>query len=223
MKKKIIAISLITSMVICNSMTVWAADTWDDSGYHKDTDGNNATGIVEDNNNAAYKDVTASFDLTGVADSISVTITWGPMSYKPNTTLTGEWKIAGYFQVNGFNKWVPSVVDSVEVENKIKVENNSNKTVYAELRGEVLDSYKDNYIIDNDNKDSACMTFTSDSVTNYSSTVMRLGTVFDESYPNEKEIEVGVDAALEKSPLDSISDLTIGTVTIELNTVGFNG
>ena len=105
MKRKIIAIGLITSMVICNSMTVWAADKWDTTnGYVKNDDGNETTsadevsgGYDETPNDTGEKNVKATFDLGNVPDVYSVNITWGAMTFKPNTTLSGSWNDAGYY------------------------------------------------------------------------------------------------------------------------------
>ena len=71
MKKKIIAISIITAMVVCNSMTVLAADKWsgdkNSTTYTIGTDGNNADTVV--NSDEGQKNVNGTYVVgDGVTD-----------------------------------------------------------------------------------------------------------------------------------------------------------
>lgn len=113
MKKKIIALSLITSMIICNSMTVLADDitTW--SG------GNNYT---NDNN----RNVTATFGLDSITDTYEVEISWGSLVFNPTGTLSASWappqgEEDGYFNVVGHTGW-ESAGDTIIVTNKSNVD-----------------------------------------------------------------------------------------------------
>lgn len=150
MKKKIIAISLITVMVVCNSMVAWAANPIVTDGG-QDTANVNATYVVGsgitdsdgdgvpdvDVDGVPGKDTTLDGDNDGEVETptgaaYSVDIAWGDMNFKYNAGAT-TWDDENHvYKETSDGTWVPAVTDPVEsASNKIQVTNNSNVGIYG--------------------------------------------------------------------------------------------
>lgn len=142
MKKKIIAISLITIIVICNSITVWAADRWSGNGNYSvggagGTDNADRLDSTDVNGNSAQKDVKGTVSLTSSGTTYNVTIEWGSLAYnatpEEDKTLIGTWNPAGYYDVGNFGSWEPASAGA----NIITVTNNSNGNISSNLIGNI--------------------------------------------------------------------------------------
>lgn len=147
MKKKIIAVSLITAMVVCNSMTVWAADTWNNqSGSSKYTvgtggtdDGDRDASTLPDDAltdvNSGQKDVKGSIDLGDATASYNVTISWGALTYSKNKgSASSVWDSgsASYNITGSDSKWNATTSGTTD---KITVTNKSNVPIKATFTG----------------------------------------------------------------------------------------
>lgn len=225
MKKKIIAISLITVMVICNSMTVWAADTWngtyklgmeeDDPGTAEDESVNpKADSGDRVDNNSGVKDVTSNFEIVGAGESYCVEIYWGSMQFTAVPTsgkLTAVWNsdIAEYTVTNHTGSW-----SNDTGANLITVVNKSNVDITAKF----------NPVIDQENFVSKYI----DTSKNPNPTLNVDWSQFDvdcilNSQYNSHQNAVRVNAVINKAPSDNVGavkNITLGTVTVSLSKKG---
>lgn len=139
MKKKIIAVSLITAMVVCNSMTVWAADEWrkHDSVtvYDNKNDGGNADRVVGSSD--GQKDVKGTINLASAGKSYVVTIAWGDLTYsKDSTGSKSTWKseTADYIISNSNKVWNATTAGTTDI---ITVTNKSNAGIDVTFTGAI--------------------------------------------------------------------------------------
>lgn len=125
MNKKLIALSLICTIVICNSITVWAADTWSGNGttnsYTKEEGGADSS-----TNNSGTKTITGTFTKDKAA-TYSVDISWEPLKFEYKGTLS--WDGTSY-NGNG-DVWIP--YGNVSSMQTIKVDNKSDKKVFVDV------------------------------------------------------------------------------------------
>ena len=188
MKKKVIAVSLITSMMLCNSMTVWAADTWsgDSSGttYTRDESAADSSDTIIDSTKSGQKDVTATFGLGTQADSYSV-------------DEVGEYKIT-----NHTGGW--SCADGA---NNIKVTNKSNVDITASFKTEINTASFLNKYVATENHSTSKLTVANDSF-NVDCALT--------SDSNEQINTVGVVATITRAPDDKVNDVVLGTVTVTI-------
>lgn len=216
MKKKIIAISLITAMVICNSVTVLAADTWDDTGYHQGTNGNNADSA---SGSSGTKNVTATFQKANNA-TYSVTITWDDLSFKYTDQL--NWTGSSYNGTSA-DAWV-TAADPTKKMNKITITNTSDKEVYTSFWFE----QDHTYVRGNESQEewedyTDCLSGVfndTGTITDPSDVTHPLGTVADTSTGDaEKSVYFGVKGVPTnvKFTNDIVDNLKIGTVTITVS------
>ena len=216
MKKKIIAVSIITAMFVCNSMTVWAADTWSGTDtYTKGTseddtnaDRTNAQDSTIDKN-SGEKDVTATFGISSAGTVRSVDISWGSLVYEPTGTLTGTWSEQdGYYKVTGHTGWEPEDADNNS--DKIKITNRSNINITATFNPKIDSNFKANYFIN-----SATPSF---SLTDTSKLVKSSNNLL-ESESNEYTNTVTVSGIIDKAPNAQTADtkITLGTVTVTIS------
>lgn len=211
MNKKIISISLILIMIVCNSMTVWAAEEGKED-------------IVTDmTDNSKQQDVTASFTMADSGEIYSVTIEWGALDYEPTETLTGKWNIAGYYEITNENvQWKASS----EGAGTIKVTNNSNVDIGAKLTGTIDEDFRNSYFIDNSTKkQSAKFDFSQSASTEHTCTTWNLNNnevhfALGTSAKTDTDLcavtEVGVTAQIEKANKLENTDKKMGHITIEL-------
>lgn len=212
MKKKIIAIGLITTMIICNSMTVWAADTWGGAydeggtGYVKGTGDDSATTNLGD---TGTKNVTSTFAITSAEDTISVNISWGSLAFSPQGELNGVWSADdGYYTIadGQHTGWIVAG----EGADEITVTNNSDVNVATIFSHTIDDTFKNNYFIDPDASNPS-LSFTTDSNLVYSR-----NNFTEEITTNEFINKVSVNAIITKAPDTNSNTVTLGTVTIYL-------
>ena len=224
MKKKIIAIGLITAMVVCNSMTVWAADTWtgpydaneedDKKGYNIKTDGNNATRTVADDDgaiNSGQKDVTGTINMNSAGASYSVTISQGALTYsKDSTNSTSKWlSDSGKYQIEDGNAiWNATNSGTSDV---IKVTNKSNVAVIATFKGEMNSTMATNYGITDGSIKIKSENYDDDA--GYSK---KLEASTDANGVSTTET-VTVSGTVTQAEELSNSDVTLGTVTVTIS------
>lgn len=169
MKKKIIAIGLITTMVVSNSMMAWAdttitdnngTDTHDVNGKYelsdslKDLNNDGIPDVDEDNNNVADDTLDEGNDgtiTTPAGATYSVDITWGNMNFIYRAGATSWDDEAHVYTEETDGAWEP---ETENVSNKITVKNNSNVGilatvsyandggVYAAVNGHIYDASK---------------------------------------------------------------------------------
>lgn len=216
MKKKIIALSLITTMIVCNSMTVWAADTWTGSDgtstYNKKTDGNNADSVTGDNQ-GGIKNVTGTYDLGTATESYNVEIVWGNMTCKMKTTgsPTSSWDAENrWYVINDFPGWESTDTGTAD---KITVNNRSNVAVKATFSGTV-DVESGSVLKDTYGITSGSLAFTGLDGNNALNLATYEGA---SSVPTASSTVSVVDAIMTKAPsLKNTEGIVLGTVTVTI-------
>lgn len=208
-------------MVICNSMTVWAADSWKGNGtYTKGTTGiddadRDSVDTSVDNpidTNSGQKDVKGNITLTENGKTYNVTISWGSMEYNATPasgqTLKGTWNAGAYYEVSGFGSWQPASAGA----NKITITNNSNAAISPWLDGTINCSEGDTLYADY-GVTSGSITFGGDG----NNKLLDSAASTDANKDVVSEHIVNINAPITKSPNLSITGLVLGTVTVTLD------
>ena len=222
MKKNILIAILIVSMILCSSMTVFAADTWkgpydDDSsntGYQLGT--TEKADVVTSDNNGGTKNVSGTYDLSDTQqDTYNVEIVWGALTYEMATSgsASGTWTVDestgdGYYTITDFPGWVST---SQGTADKITVNNKSNVAITATLTGNI--SVTDTKYVVN----SGTVEFT-----NVSGNNLNLASYEGaSSVPTADSIVSISGAGLTKAPtLNNSTGLKLGTVTVTISKQG---
>ena len=212
MKKKVIALSLITAMVVCNSMTVWAADKWSGNGSYTLGTEDKADEKTADSN-GGKKNVTGTYDLGNATKSYNVEIVWGDMTYQMKTTgsPTSSWNgEKRWYTITNFPGWESTAPGTAD---KITVNNRSNVAVKATFSGtvDVTDGsvLKDTYGIT-----SGSLSFTGLDGNDALNLATYEGAA---SVPTASSTVSVVDAIMTKAPsLKNTTGITLGTVTVTI-------
>ena len=115
MDKKILAISLIITMVICNSMTVWAADTWNGDTYIKGSGTDSST--TTNGTDSGTKTITGTFTKDS-ATTYEVNIIWGDLGYTYDGLIS--WNGSTYDGNDSKTNWsadMPLLSDIIDIQN----------------------------------------------------------------------------------------------------------
>ena len=205
MNKKIIAILLIFVMIVGNSVVVFGADkvtgTFTGEGswsYEQapDSDGSTTTNS---------KDVKANVDITA-GDTYSAEITWGALTY--TATANGTWNTTNAnYDISGSTTWNSTRTGT---DDMVKVTNKSNVYIKATISGLVDSDFKTNYAPSSGYGFNIC----SQGVGN--DFIFALPGA-NPKFVHNANVKVEISANITKAPQKSISNLTVGKITVTLD------